>query len=472
MSLRAELKPMLRLAVPVVMAELGWMAMGVVDTIMVGPLGPEAIATSGVSNSLQMATAIFGMGLLLGLDTLVSHAYGAGRIAECHRWLAHGVALAIALALPLLAIALALLVAVPAMGFHPTVTPLVQAYYGILLWSTLPLLFYAVFRRYLQAIHAPTAVMAALVSANVLNVIGNWAFIYGHLGVPALGIPGSAVSTLVSRAYMAVFLFAAVIWCDRRRGSGLWHADRRIDRVWLWRLVTLGFPAAAAITLEVGVFAAATALAGTLDPVATAAHQIALNLAATAFMVPLGLASAGAVRVGHALGGRRPLAARASGWTAIFLGVAFMAIMAAAFITMPRALIGLFTTDPSVLALGSSLLLVAAVFALFDGVQGVTNGVLRGLGDTRTPMVTNLAAHWLVGLPVGYTLCFTVGLGAIGLWVGLSTGLIIVGVILISVWRKRIDAIVREAGAAERAEADSDAGPGSDTAPAALPHQG
>lgn len=484
MSLRTELKPMLRLAVPVVLAELGWMAMGIVDTIMVGPLGPEAIATSGISNSLQMAIAIFGMGMLLGLDTLVSHAYGARRIDECHRWLFHGILTAAALSAPLVAIALGLLAAVPALGFHPAVLPLVEGYYAILLWSTVPLLFYAVFRRYLQAVHAVTPVMLALVTANIVNAIGNWAFVYGHLGMPAMGVTGSALATLIARVYMALVLLGAVVGLDRSRQSGLWRASRRIERARLGRLVELGLPAAATITLEVGVFAAATALAGTLEPVAAAAHQIALNIASVAFMVPLGLASAGAVRVGHALGAENPAGARVAGWTAILLGIGFMSAAAIAFIAAPEWLIGLFTRDAAVLALGSTLLLVAAVFQLFDGVQGVATGVLRGLGDTRTPMITNLAGHWLFGLPVGYALCFAFGFGAVGLWIGLSTGLIIVGVILLEVWRRRINAIVRRAQAADDADGTDqrarasrvavvgDFGPGSDAAPETLPHEG
>jgi multidrug resistance protein, MATE family len=450
---------MLRLAVPVILAELGWMAMGVVDTIMVGPLGPEAIATSGVSNSLQMAIAIFGMGLLLGLDTLVSQAYGARRVEKCHRWLFHGIVLAAAISGPLVAISLALLAAVPALGLHPTLMPLVQSYFAILLWSSLPLFAYAVCRRYLQAIHAVTPVMIALVSANVINAFGNWVFIYGHLGMPARGVPGSAWATLCARIYMAVFLLAAVVWYDRRRQSGLWQASRRIERARLRRLVELGLPAAGTITLEVGVFAAATALAGRLDPIATAAHQIALNIAAVSFMIPLGLASAGAVRVGHAIGAGNPRAASAAGWSAIALGVAFMTCAAIAFVATPRALIGLFTRDRAVLELGSTLLLVAAVFQLFDGVQGVSTGVLRGMGDTRTPMVTNLAGHWVLGLPVGYILCFTFGFGAIGLWIGLSAGLIVAGVILLWVWHSRIQKLVSSHVAARDALRDRAAAP-------------
>jgi multidrug resistance protein, MATE family len=192
------------------------------------------------------------------------------------------------------------------------------------------------------------------------------------------------------------------------------------------------------VTLEVGVFAAATALAGRLAPSALAAHQIALNIAAFTFMVPLGVSSAGAVRVGHAVGRRDREGAVRSGWTALLFGAGFMSCAALAFLLIPRTLIGAFTSDAGVLDEGVALLSVAAVFQLFDGIQGVATGVLRGLGDTRTPMFWNLAGHWAIGLPLGYTLCFIVGLGVVGLWWGLSTGLIICGVALLAVWASRI----------------------------------
>jgi MATE family, multidrug efflux pump len=446
--IKAELPPMLRLAGPVILAELGWMAMGIVDTIMVGRLGPEAIATSGISNSLQIAFAIFGMGLLLGLDTLVSQAFGARRVDECNRWFWHGTALAGFIAPVLIVLSLILLQLVPSLGFHPAVEPLVERYYAILLWSGVPLLFYAVFRRYLQAIHAVTPVMFALVTANLVNALGNWALIYGHYGLPALGLAGSAVATLLARIYLAGVLLTAVIWYDAKRQSGLLHSPRTLERVRLNRLVRLGLPAASTVSLEVGVFAAATALAGRLTPVSAASHQIALNIAAVSFMVPLGLASAGAVRVGHAVGAGDGSRAAAAGWMAILLGIAFMASAATSFLVMPRTLIGLFTTDDAVLGVGSHLLFVAAVFQLFDGLQGVATGVLRGLGDTRTPMITNLVSHWLFGLPVGYSLCFTLGYGVIGLWIGLSTGLIIAGAVLLVAWNREIHALDRRLPAA------------------------
>jgi multidrug resistance protein, MATE family len=436
--IRAELPPMLRLAIPVVLAELGWMAMGVVDTIMVGPLGPEAIAATGVGTSLHMAFAIFGMGLLLGLDTLVSQAFGARQIDQCHRWLVHGAALALLLSTPLMLICWAMYVALPSLGFHPAVEPLLVNYYRVIIWSSPFLLLYAAFRRYLQGTHIVKPIMFALVSANVVNAGANWMLIFGHFGFPAMGVTGAAWATLASRVYMVAVLFTAIVISDRWRWSDVPTLFGRLERAWFKRLLRLGFPAASTVALEVGVFASATALAGKLDPISAASHQIALNIAALSFMVPLGLASAGAVRVGHAVGAADPPRAAAAGWTAILLGIVFTVAAAIAFVVLPRTLIGFFTDDEAVLALGSWLLFLAAVFQLFDGLQGVATGVLRGVGDTRTPMITNLTAHWLFGLPVGYTLCFVLGVGVFGLWIGLSTGLIIAGVVLLYVWHRRI----------------------------------
>ena len=426
---------MLRIAGPVILAELGWMGMGVVDTIMVGPLGPAAIGAVGIGNAMHFAIAVFGMGLFLGLDMLVSRALGAGRVDECHAWLRTGVVLAAILSPVFVALTYVLKAGIPHFRFHPDVMPLVDAYFGVLLWSTPFLLYYATFRRYLQGMHRVTPVMFALVSANVVNAAANWVLIYGHLGFPALGVTGSAWATLIARAYMATVLLVAV-----RRSL----ADPLAARLTpgtsqsMRELIALGFPAASQIALEVGVFAASSALAGRLTPIAVASHQITMNIIAVAFMIPLGLSSAGAVRVGHAIGAGDRRRAGAAGWTAILLGVAFMTVAAASFVTVPRALLGLFTQEEQVLQLGSSLLLVAAVFQLFDGIQGVATGALRGIGDTRTPMITNLAGHWLFGLPVGYSLCFIAGYGVIGLWIGLSVGLTIVGIILLGIWARKI----------------------------------
>ncbi len=437
-TIRAELAPMLRLALPVVLAELGWMSMGIVDTIMVAPLGPAAIGAAGIGTSVHMAVAVFGMGLLLGLDTLVAQAYGAGDARDCHRWLIHGLALGAALSVPIVAVCLAALAAIPYAGFHPDVEPLLDGYFGVVLWSTLPLLLYAALRRYLQGMHAVLPIAFALVTANLINVAANWTLIFGHFGLPALGVRGAAWATFISRLYMLGVLWLAVRHYDRTRNSGLAGVSRQLSRERLGRLWRLGFPAASQVTLEVGVFDLATVLAGRLDPVSSASHQIALNIAGASFMVPLGVASAGAVRVGNRVGAGDPEGAARAGWAALVLGSAFMSVMAAAFLLAPRAFIGLFSPGPDVIALGSSLLLVAAIFQLFDGLQGVATGVLRGLGETRMAMIVNLAGHWLIGLPIAYWLCFTLGMGVRGLWLGLSTGLIVCGVVLTWYWHRRI----------------------------------
>lgn len=428
---------MLALAAPVVLAELGWVTMGLVDILMVGRLGAEAIGAVGIGSAVFMGVSVFAMGLLLGLDTLVSQSFGAGRLDDCHRWLVHGVALALALTVPVTGLLYLLIASLDHWGLDPTVLSLTRDYFSVVVWSLLPLLLYAAFRRYLQATGSVRPVMAALVLANVVNVAVNWTLIFGNLGAPALGVAGAAWATVLSRVFMAGWLMVAIVQRERGRRPGLFETTLRIEPAWIRRLCALGLPAALQLTLEVGVFAAATALAGRLAPFALAAHQIAINIASLTFMVPYGISSAGAVRVGHAVGRGDPPGAARAGWTAILFGAAFMTCAAVVFVTLGRPIIGAFTPDAAVLAAGVSLLAIAAVFQLFDGLQGVATGLLRGLGDTRTPMLWNLAGHWFIGLPLGYALCFSVGLGIAGLWWGLSVGLIICGIALVVVWHRR-----------------------------------
>jgi MATE family multidrug resistance protein len=434
--IRGELRPMLALAAPVVMAELGWVTMGIVDTIMVGGLGPGAIGAVGLSSMLLLAVGVFAMGLLLGLDPLVAQSFGAGRLDECHRWLVDGLWLSVLVMPPMIALLFGMNATLDLWGLPPDVLVLVRPYLAILTWSLVPLLFYVAFRRYLQAMNLVRPVMFALVAANLVNAAANWVLIHGHFGMPAMGVRGSAYATLAARIFMAAWLLVVIIRHEAHVTPRLRDTPLGLDLSRVRRLFVLGFPAAGQMVLEVGVFSAATALAGRVSAEALAAHLIAMNFAALTFMVPLGVASAAAVRVGQAIGRQDPRGAASAGWTAIAIGVGFMTSAAIVFLIMPRGLILLFTHDAAVLETGVSLLFVAAVFQLFDGLQGVTTGALRGLGDTHTAMLWNLAGHWIVGLPLGYLLCFRWGLGVVGLWWGLSVGLIICGIALILVWMR------------------------------------
>lgn len=429
-----ELRPMLGLAVPVVLAEMGWFAMSIVDTVMVGPLGPSAIAAVGTGSILFMTLMVFGFGTLLSLDTFVSQSYGAGRIDDCHRWLFAGLQLAAVLTVGLMVVALLGVWNLAAFGFHPELLPELEAYTEWLVWSAPPLFAYVVCRRYLQAMNMVRPIMIALVAANLMNVFVNWVLIYGNLGAPALGVVGAAWATVASRVVLAVSLFLVIVYQERQRPSGLHDVPFQWDGRRVWQLFRLGWPAAMQITLEVGVFAAASALAGRIAPLAAAANQVVLNIAGFIFMIPFGLASAAAVRVGQAVGRRDPSGMRRAGWTALGIASAVMVSSAMLFFTIPERLIRIYSSDPSVIELGVVLLFICSVFQLFDGLQTVTTGALRGLGDTRTPMLMNLVGHWAIGLPIGYALCFSYGWGVAGLWTGLSIGLILIGAALLVVW--------------------------------------
>jgi MATE family multidrug resistance protein len=431
---KRELGALTQLAVPVVLSELGWMAQSVVDTIMVGRLGPAAIGAVAVGNAVFYTPSLFGIGLLLGLDPLVAQAYGRKDFDDCHRWLAQGIYLAVAVTPVLMILIACASFAYIRVGITPEVAIPAASYLRMLNWSLLPLLIYGASRRYLQGVGQVRVITITYIVANLLNWGGNWALIYGHLGFPAMGVTGSALSTVIARIGMAIALVGFAWRYERQRGHPLFKhwAGPQWDRI--KQLSRLGLPAAGQIILEVGAWNAATLSAGWLSPVALATHQIAINYASVTYMVPLGISAAAAVAVGHAVGAGDKARARRAGWLSLALGCSFMLLAGIVFFVAPKPLIELFTHDPRVLAVGPSLLWIAAAFQVFDAVQTVCTGALRGLGETRAPMVANFVGYWILGLPLGLILCFILKWGIYGMWIGLTLALIVISSILLRRW--------------------------------------
>jgi MATE family multidrug resistance protein len=439
-TLRTEFRPTLRLALPLVLAELGWMSMAIVDTMMVGRLPNSAVAIAAVSlgGILVHLLAFFGGGLLIGLDTLVSQAFGAGQREDCHRSLVHGIYLSLALT-PLLM--------TPVWYFDsllriariaPDISALAVPYSRALAWGTLPLLLYFAMRRCMQGMNMVRPIAFALVTANIINAAGNWVLIYGKLGAPAMGAVGSGWSTAWARIYLAAVLVGYLLWYDQKHRTDLLRTPIQPDLMRIRRLIALGFPAAMQITLEIGVFAMVTALIGRLGAVSLASHQVALNTVSFTYMVPLGVSSAAAVRVGQAIGRKDPEGAGDAGGTAIFLGASFMACASALLLLFPRWIARMYTPDETIIHSTILLLGAGAAFQLFDGIQTVATGALRGAGDTRTPMFCHFTAYWIIGLPLGAWLCFSRGWGAFGLWAGLSLALILIGIVLLFAWGRTV----------------------------------
>jgi len=450
-NIRSELPPLLRLALPLIAAELGWVSMSVVDTVMLGHLPNSALAmsSSGLAQHTYN-TFVFGIsGILLGLDSLISQSLGANERQPANRWLIHGLFMALALAALLIgvfAVSPSLLLHLPV--DHAILAGAIPAIEG-LNYGTLPLLLTFTLRRYLQAAHHARPIAFGLISANLVNIAGDWLLIFGHrwhiaghtLAIPAFGVTGSAWSTSFARLYMFAIYAGSLWWLDRRHNYGIRSVTRKIEFQHLRKLFLLGAPAGAAIFVEIAIFAAVTALIATFGRLPLAGHEVALQCASTTFMVPFAISSATAVRVGHAVGrikiGAASVAdAAAAGWSGIGAGAAFMLVMSLVLLIIPSQIAHLFTPDPGVIAAATPLLLIAAGFQFFDGVQVTATGALRGAGNTTAPFITQFIAYWLIGMPLGIWLGFHEKMGAAGLWLSLLIALTFAAAIMCWFWRR------------------------------------
>ena len=438
---RAELVALLRLAVPTVAVQVGWMSMGVVDTIVVGHVSADAMAAVALGNLLFLAISIFGMGVLTGLDPLISQAVGARDEAAVTRAVQRGLILTAALT------ALSTLLVAPARPLLETlrqpseIVPTVVTYLRIAAGGFLP--FYAVIlvRVFLQATGRVAPMVWATLAANVLNLGLNWVFVFGHLGAPALGAIGSAWATTLARWALALFM-VAFAW--RELVPHLWPLPRDVFGLGpLWRVLALGAPIGIQFELELGIFSLVGLMMGRLGAVPMAANQVALNLASVTFMVPLGVSIAASVLVGQAIGRRDMREARRAAVVSLCCGIGFMALSAITMLAIPGALARFYTSDASVAVLAASLIPIAGVFQVFDGTQVVSIGVLRGTGDTRTPMLVNILGYWVIALPLSAWLGLYTPAGPAGMWWGLVAGLVVVALVLVTRVRVRLRAEVR-----------------------------
>ena len=436
--LRAELASLARLALPLSVASAGQALMGVVDTAVCGRAGATVLAGTGLGNLLFMAAAVFGIGLMMGLDPLVAQAVGAGDGRRARRMLWQGTWLAL-LAGALLAVPCALVpLALQALGIEPAVSAEASRFLWVRTPSLPALLFFVAGRSYLQGFGFTRAVVLATVVGNALNLLGDLLFVFGGAGlpswagplrsVPPMGAAGAALSTALVTLVQAGMLGAAVGAVANPGGA---RGLRRPVPAEIRQAARVGLPVGLHMGAEVGVFALVGFLAGRLGRVPLAAHQIAIALASLSFTLAVGVGQAGSVRVGWAVGARDTAAARRAGMVAFAAGAGVMAVAGLLFLGFPGALARVMTDDAAVVATAAPLLLVAAVFQVADGVQAVGAGVLRGAGDTRFTFAANMVGHWLVGFPIALALGVAAGLGVTGLWWGLCAGLCAVAAALL-----------------------------------------
>lgn len=432
---RADFVALSRLAGPLVLIQVGTMLMGVVDTIMVGRVSAAALAAVALGNMYFFAISIFGMGVLFALDPIIAQALGARDELAVRRGLQRGLVLALLLTVPITLVLLTVRPVLELVNQPVDVIPNAAGYVYRNALSVWPFYVFVVLRQTLQAHRRVMPIAITIVVANIVNVALNYAWIYGNFGFPAMGVIGSAWATTVSRWLMAVLLLA-LGWSTLRRYLAE-RAPNLLDLQPLWRMLRLGLPIGAQMMLEGGAFNIMALLMGWLGVVQVAAHQIALNLASLTFMVPLGVSSAAAVIVGHAVGRGDAEGVRRSTVASLAVGAGFMLFTGVLFIASPELLARLYTPDMAVIALAALLLPIAGVFQVFDGLQVVAIGLLRGLGDTRTPMIVNVVGFWCIGMPVSLWLGFGLDYGAEGLWWGLVVGLVIVALFLIARVRRR-----------------------------------
>jgi multidrug resistance protein, MATE family len=450
-SWRRELTEILILAAPLATALLAQMAMGITDTIMMGHVSSDALAAGGLGASVAFLLIITAQGLAVSIQPIIAQARGAGDHSGFGRTLAAGLVVSLLAALPIMLMLPHIDVLLNAIAEPRRISALTLQYERAFVWGVPAGMLQFALRNYLAALERTRVIMIVVMIGFLINLGLNWVLVFGHLGFPALGLSGSGYATAITwwgmLAGFALHLRRADLlpadlfrpgWAELGRG--------------IWAVLELGWPIAGIYLVEMGLFSASSLLMGRFGPVALAAHQICLNLASFTFMVPLAISQAATVRVGFHIGSSDVRRARAAGYMALAVGTGFMMVMAAAITSLARPIFHLYldAADPNleaVLTLGRQMIILAALFQMFDGAQVVAAGALRGLKDTRASLIAGVIGYWGLGMPIGAGLAFGLGLGPIGLWWGFLGGLAAVATLLNLRFRLRISRLVALAGA-------------------------
>jgi len=394
--------------------------------VMVGRIGVESLASAAMANAWIYGVLLFGQGFVHGIDPVITQNYGARNSTGVALALQRGIVMAVVVSIPLAALLLQTDTFLIAAGQDPELVGGADLYARVQIPSIVCFLVFVALRQYLQGRGLVRPAMWVILIANVFNALANWVLIFGHLGFPALGLTGAGIATGLSRFFTLAGLVFFIWRFQLHRGFWLPWSASAFDPAALRRIAALGLPVAVQMGLEVGAFSAGTLLAGRLGSVALAAHTIVLNMAALSFMLPLGVSQGAVTRVGNLLGRRDGPGARRAAWISIGLGAGVMAASALIFVSLRFVLPSLYTPARDVVALAAAILPIAAVFQVFDGVQVVGCGVLRGMGRTRPAAWFNLVGYWFIGLPFGAFFGLSMGWGLAGIWWGLALGLAVV----------------------------------------------
>jgi multidrug resistance protein, MATE family len=420
---RHEVRPTLALALPIMSGMVGQMLMGLTDTIMVGRIGVVPLAAASFVNAVANLPLVFGIGLLSSIAVLTSQAYGARRPVDAAESWRHGLFLSILTGVGAMLAMFAVYPLRHRLGQPVEVAEASGTYLLLFGASLLPALIAQGCKQFSEALKHPWAATFVMLGGVGLNAFLNWLLIYGNWGFPAMGLAGAGWATLIARAIMMLVLLVYVLKAPALRAfqPARWFAPLDLNR--FRQLIRIGFPVAGQHLFEVSAFASAAVMMGWISADAIAAHQIAINCAAFAFMFGLGLGAAACIRVGHAFGAGQFSRMRRVGFVAVALAALIMALFGVAFVLAGKPIASLFIGSATVIQLTTQLLIVAAVFQIADGVQVTTISALRGLSDVRTPAIIAIVAYWGLALPIGYWLAFRAQLGAVGMWIGLATGL-------------------------------------------------